>query len=134
MIETITLINVTKQKNITLSKSSLQFVLDSINWDAPSIESSVYRVPYQIGSTLDNIVIGTRKPTIEGYVIADTSAIDSSGMSWDEYYKRQLDEINNSKEFLDDVIAVYDEDSKDHWETIKNTADDVIDIQQREKA
>ncbi len=109
MIETITLINVTKQKNITLSKSSLQFVLDSINWDAPSIESSVYRVPYQIGSTLDNIVIGTRKPTIEGYVIADTSAIDSSGMSWDEYYKRQLDEINNSKEFLDDVIAVYDE-------------------------
>lgn len=42
--------------------------------------------------------------------------------------------VENGKAAGCKVIAVYDEDSKDHWEIIKNTADDVIDIQQREES
>lgn len=45
-------------------------------------------------------------------------------------YEDVLHGVENGKAAGCKVIAVYDEDSKDHWEIIKNTADDVIDIQQ----
>ena len=49
-------------------------------------------------------------------------------------YEDVLHGVENGKAAGCKVIAVYDEDSKDHWEIIKNTADDVIDIQQREES
>lgn len=109
MIDFITLRNFTRQKSVEVKKDGINFVLDSIDWDAPSVETNGYRVPYQIGNTLSNVIVGTRKITIIGYIIANTMNIDTHGLTWDEYFKKQKEEIETNKEYLNDMISIYEE-------------------------
>ena len=45
--------NTDTQEEIELNKGGNgRFVLDSIDWDMPTIEQETYRVPFQIGKTL----------------------------------------------------------------------------------
>lgn len=108
MLDSIKILNVDTQKEIEISKEyNGKYVLDSIDWDVPAIEQETYRVPFQIGKTLEGMTIGTRKPSIVGYVIADTENINPSGKTWNEYLEEQQEQINDNKEELDKVISIY---------------------------
>ena len=107
MIESIKCRNVTTQKEITIEKSAKVFVLDEIDWDSPSVSMENYRVPYQVGQTLAGVTVGTRKPTVTGYVVADTSNINPLGKKWSEYLKEQEQRIEESKIELDKMFSVY---------------------------
>lgn len=110
MINTIKLINMNTQEEIELYKGGNgKYVLDSINWDSPTIEQETYRVPFQIGKTLEGITVGTRKPTITGYVVADTNNINPVGKTWEEYLEIQEKEIEENKLLLDKVINLNDD-------------------------
>ena len=108
MINSIILMNIETQEEIELNKGGNgKFVLDSIDWDMPTIEQETYRVPFQIGKTLEGMTVGTRKPSLVGYVVADTANINSRGTTWEEYFNIQEKEIQENKLYLDSVISIY---------------------------
>lgn len=109
MIDIVKIINVETKKEITIDKnaSEYKYVLDSIDWDSPVVESNTYRVPFQVGKTLEGVTIGTRKPSITGYIIADTTRIDTSGITWNEYFEKQKEVIERNKEEMNNLISVY---------------------------
>lgn len=108
MINSITIINTVTGKEIELGNGDNgKYVLDSINWDTPSVEQEAYRVPFQIGKTLEGMTVGTRKPSLVGYVIADTKGMNPVGTTWDEYLNAQQEQINDNKQELDKVISLH---------------------------
>lgn len=107
MIDSITVTNSEAQKEIKIEKGSFKFVLDSIDWDTPSVQVNDYRVPFQIGTLLTGMVVGTRQPSIIGYVVADTTKINTLGKTWNEYFEEQRQEINDNKQELDKVFSIY---------------------------
>ena len=108
MIHKVNVLNVVTNSGIIIDKEgNSPYVLDEIDWDSPSVSMDTYRVPYQVGETPTGVVVGTRKPTIVGYVIADMSTQSVLGMSWTEYYDLQEQAIEESKLALDKVISVY---------------------------
>lgn len=92
---------------LEIDKKGTEFVLDEIDWDSPSVSMETYRVPYQIGETLAGVMVGIRKPTIIGYIVADMKEQSTLGMSWNEYYKLQEQKIEESKLVLDRLISIY---------------------------
>ena len=58
---------------------------------------------------MSNVIVGTRKITIIGYIIANTMNIDTHGLTWDEYFQKQKKEIETNKEYLNDMISIYEE-------------------------
>lgn len=82
------------------------FVLDSVDWDTPAVTMNTYHIPNQIGALLNGVTVGTRKPMIAGYVVANTKKIDMTGLTWEEYYKKQQDMIETNKEKLNSIISV----------------------------
>lgn len=82
------------------------FVLDSVDWDTPAVTMNTYHIPNQIGASLNGVTVGTRKPMIAGYVVANTKKIDMTGLTWEEYYKKQLEMIEVNKEKLNSIISV----------------------------
>lgn len=107
MINKVNILNIATNNSLELDKAGNKFVLDEIDWDSPSVSMGTYRVPYQVGETLAGVMVGTRKPTITGYVIADMSKQSTLGMSWTEYYDLQEQMIEESKLVLDKVISIY---------------------------
>lgn len=108
MINKITLLNTETQEEIVLDREgSGIFILDSIDWDTPAIEQETYRVPLQIGKTLEGMTVGTRKPSVIGYVIADSDKINPNGNTWEEYLREQQKQIEENKLQLDKVISIY---------------------------
>ena len=79
MIDKIVIRNIENGEEQEISSDNPVFVLDSIDWDSPSISMESYRVPFQIGQTLSGVTVGTRKPTVTGYVVADMSKIEALG-------------------------------------------------------
>lgn len=109
MVREITILNVTKQKQIEIRPDVGPYIFDSVDWDAPFVEMEKYRVPFQIGETLSGVVVGTRKPVIYGYVIGfDGNEIIEAG-SIKEYYERQREAIEKYKMFLDEIINIYED-------------------------
>lgn len=84
-------------------------ILDTIDWGSPSVEFSTYRVPMQIGNTKKGITVGDREVNISGFVRADTTRIKKTGMSWEEYYKAQKEDIENTKGKLNAFFTPYQE-------------------------
>lgn len=107
MINKVNILNIVTNNSLELDKAGNKFVLDEIDWDSPSVSMGTYRVPYQVGETLAGVMVGTRKPTITGYIIADMSKQSTLGMSWTEYYDLQEQMIEESKLVLDKVISIY---------------------------
>lgn len=97
--------NVTLQQK-TISKEQGSLYLDLIDWDVPQVEVSRYRVPYQIGSTPIGTLIESRKPVIEGYIIAKQEDI-SKHTTWEEYYMLQEASIEKQKLELDRLFSVF---------------------------
>ncbi len=107
MIERLKIRNTVTNKSIELSKSGGNYILDSIDWGFPTVTKQSFRVPYQIGETQTGVIIGTRKPVIIGYVIADIS--QPVGISLDDYYKKQLEIIERKKGELNKLFSVFQE-------------------------
>ena len=107
MIDKIAIRNIENGEEQEISSDNPVFVLDSIDWDSPSISMESYRVPFQIGQTLSGVTVGTRKPTVTGYVVADMSKIEALGKTWEEFFNEQEQQIEESKRKLDKLISVY---------------------------
>lgn len=109
MVNEIKIRNVVTNESITLTKEGNEFILDSIDWDKPSIGMETYEVPFQIGENLLGVTVGYRKPLISGYVIADMSGESLLGKTWNEYYEMQEQKIDESKLKLDKIISIYED-------------------------
>lgn len=107
MVRDIIIKNVVTGEQIELHSDSGNYIIDSIDWDSPSIEDETYRVPYQIGETMTGFDIGTRSPSITGYVISDIEAKSMLGRTWQEYYDEQQENILEAKRVLNRIISVY---------------------------
>lgn len=107
MIDDIILTNLSTDGSIAMHRGSGPYVIDEIDWDSPAVSMSTYRVPFQVGSTLSGVTVGTRKPSIIGYVIADLSDVNVLGMTMTEYYAEQLRQIEEAKAVLNKLINVY---------------------------
>ena len=107
MVKSVTIKNIVKNTELEIAFENPVFVLNSIDWDSPSVFMESYRVPFQIGESLSGVTVGVRMPTITGYVVADKSKITTSGKSWEDYFKEQEQQIEESKLVLDRLISVY---------------------------
>ena len=107
MVNEIRIVNIKTNEAIVVNRSEGQYILDTMDWDSPSVSPETYRVPYQIGETLLGIVVGTRKPTLTGYVVADLSTEESLGLTWEQYFQRQREKIDDAQEVLDRVLSVF---------------------------
>lgn len=108
MINEITIRNVKTGKEIKMDKvGTTGFVIDEIDWGLPSISNESYRIPFQIGETLSNVIVGVRSPVIRGYIVSNQ--IYPIGITWEEYYKKQERDIFNLKNVLNKFISIYDE-------------------------
>lgn len=108
MINEITIVNGTGD-SVTIGNDpskDYDFILDSIDWDTPAVTMNTYNIPNQIGVSFNGVTVGTRKPVVAGYVVANTKNIDTAGLTWEEYYKKQLEMIEANKEKLNDIISV----------------------------
>lgn len=103
MIYSVKLTNSVTGQSEQLNADSGTYIIDSIDWGMPSVSFNQYRVPFQVGETLDSVVIGTRVISIVGYVISD---LMSSASAWDEYLAESEREIEEKKLVLDKLINV----------------------------
>ena len=106
MINSFKIFNNVTLNEVELSRNSGNYILDNVDWDVPTITPYTYRVPKQVGETLKGVVIGTRSPVITGYIVADTSKFEA-GLTLDKYYKKQLEDIEEKKEYLNKLISVH---------------------------
>ena len=107
MVEKIRIQNLVTNKSIVIGLLDRPFILDSVDWDAPSVSMETYRVPFQIGSTVAGATVGTRKPSITGYVVATESSLTDKIKTWNEYYGALEQQVEDSKQVLDTVISIY---------------------------
>lgn len=105
MIQELQIINKVNGQQLSLAMDgSTQYVLDEVDWDVPSVSFSEYRVPFQIGVSLYGTEIGTRKPSITGYVVSKVHGMEFLGKGWNEFLEAQLQDVEQKKYELDRVI------------------------------
>lgn len=105
MIQELQIINKVNGQQLSLARDgSTQYVLDEIDWDVPSVSFSTYRVPFQIGVSLSGVELGTRKPSITGYVVSRLHGMEFLGRGWNEFLEAQLQDIEQKKYELNRVI------------------------------
>lgn len=106
MIREITLLNKRTNESLVIGTDG-RYVIDSIDWDSPSIEHTTYRVPFQIGSFFEGTKTKTRSPSITGYVLFDN--VSGIGKNWTDYLKDCESQINDYKMQLGKVVTPYDD-------------------------
>lgn len=105
MIQKLQIINKVNGQQLSLARDgSTQYVLDEIDWDVPSVSFSTYRVPFQIGVSLSGVELGTRKPSITGYIVSRVYGREFLGRGWDEFLEAQLQDVEQKKYELNRVI------------------------------
>lgn len=105
MIQELQIINKINGRQLSLARDGYtQYVLDEVDWDVPSVSFSTYRVPFQIGVSLSGAEIGTRKPSITGYVVSRVHGREFLGKGWNEFLEAQLQDIEQKKYELNRVI------------------------------
>lgn len=105
MIQELQIINKVNGQQLSLARDgSTQYVLDEIDWDVPSVSFSTYRVPFQIGVSLSGVELGTRKPSITGYVVSRVHGREFLGRGWNEFLEAQLQDVEQKKYELNRVI------------------------------
>lgn len=105
MIQELQIINKVNGQQLSLAMDgSTQYVLDEVDWDVPLVSFSEYRVPFQIGVSLYGVEIGTRKPSITGYVVSNVHGMEFLGKGWNEFLEAQLQDVEQKKYELNRVI------------------------------
>ena len=106
MIQELQIINKVNGKQLSLAMDgSTQYVLDEIDWDVPSVSFSTYRVPHQIGVSLSGVELGTRQPSITGYIVSNVDGREFLGKGWNEFLEAQLQDIEQKKYELNKTIT-----------------------------
>lgn len=106
MIQELQIINKVNGQQLSLARDgSTQYVLDEIDWDVPSVSFSTYRVPFQIGVSLSGVELGTRQPSITGYIVSSVDGRAFLGKSWNEFLEAQLQDIEQKKYELNKTIT-----------------------------
>lgn len=108
MIKKVNIKNMQTNETVDIDMLGDLYILDEIDIGQPSVTFNTYKVPFQIGETENGLDVGTRNITIYGYVVADTSEIDTHGMKWKEYYALQEQQIEEAKQLLDKMISIYE--------------------------
>lgn len=106
MVKKVTLTNSVTKDSIVIDSKDGYYIIDEIDWDTPSVEMSAYRVPYQIGQSYAGLTVGTRKPTITGYVVAKDV---EQASTWEQYWENCETAVQDKKEELDRMISIYQE-------------------------
>lgn len=107
MIDSIIIQNMRTNETITMDKTgNTGYVISEIDWDEANVTNESYRIPFQIGETLSSTVVGTRVPTITGYVVSDI--VPQLGTKWNDYFKQQKEDIIEKKDYLNKFISIYD--------------------------
>lgn len=107
MVDEIILKNKRTGEEIKIDKTGdTGFVLSEIDWDTAEINNESYRIPFQVGETLSSTVVGTRVPTITGYVVSNS--MPTLGIKWNDYINNQKQEIINLKNVFNHFISIYD--------------------------
>lgn len=107
MIKQLSIQNMTTNDILEFVADKPPFIIDTIDWDMPSVSMDSYRVPFQFGTTLSGVTVGTRKPTVTGYITANLEQEEIIGMTWKEYFEKQEKAIQENKMKLDKLISVY---------------------------
>ena len=107
MIKQISIQNMETNDTLEFIADKPPFVIDTIDWDMPSVSMDSYRVPFQVGTTLSGVTVGTRKPTVTGYITANLEQEEILGMTWKEYFEKQEEAVQENKIKLDKLISVY---------------------------
>lgn len=106
MIDSIIIQNMRTNETITMDKTgNTGYVISEIDWDEANVTNESYRIPFQIGETLSSTVVGTRVPTITGYVVSDI--VPELGTKWNDYFKQQKEDIIEKKDYLNKFISIY---------------------------
>lgn len=106
MIREITLLNKRTNESLVIGTGG-RYVIDSVDWDSPSIEHTTYRVPFQIGSFYEGTKTKMRSPSITGYVLSDS--VSGVGKNWTDYLNDCENQINDYKIKLGNVVTPYDD-------------------------
>lgn len=109
MISTMYIRNNTLGERVMLSSMYGRYIIDEIDWDAPEVTINDYRIPFQVGTTFDSLIVGSREPVITGYVVANLGNETSLGLTWSEYYEKQKKQIEKYKGLLSKVVNPYHE-------------------------
>lgn len=108
MVKSVIIKNNVTNEQIELKAAEGSYIIDSIDWDSPSVEPETYRVPYQIGETYLGTIVGTRQPVIIGYIVADIGSSNNMlGKTWEQYYSEQEQVIGIRKQDLNRIISIY---------------------------
>ena len=108
MIDEITIRNKRTGEEIVMDKTgNTGFIISEIDWDKAKVTNESYRIPFQIGETLSGTVVGTRVPTITGYVVSLQAP--ELGTTWEEYYNGLKQKIEDGKDKLNRFISIYDD-------------------------
>lgn len=105
MVKQITIKNLTTGQEVFLSVfGDSYYVLDEIDWDRPGISFATYELPEQIGSSVYNTAVSTRTPKITGYVVAEKAMEKIQAATWEEYYNKAEETIEENKRLLNKII------------------------------
>lgn len=82
------------------------YIFHSVVWGSLDISFGTYRTPFQIGETPDSVVVKSRKPVFDGYVISSNTD-GGVGETISGYYEKQENSIEENKIHLEKVINIY---------------------------
>lgn len=108
MIDLIKIVNQTNKEEITIDRvGDGSYVLETIDFDKPTVEKETYKVPQQIGENFKGNIIGTRSISITGYVISDKIE-KYLGTKWSDYLMFQKEDIFKAKNVLNKFLNIND--------------------------
>uniref|UniRef100_A0AAU8B275 Tail protein n=1 Tax=Dulem virus 36 TaxID=3145754 RepID=A0AAU8B275_9CAUD len=108
MIHEVELLNTKKDESITINRyGTTNYVIDTIDWGEIETERQTYRVPLQVGYSLQGVTVGTRNVTITGYVISDYAIPVIT--EWDKYYAKKLEQIEKAKDKMNRLVSILEE-------------------------
>ena len=108
MITNLKLTNMVTGDDIDFSYSSGQYTIDEIDFGTVNVTQNTYKVPQQVGETLESVDVGTRPIVIYGTIIG-VSPTKKLGMKWSEVYAQRKESLDNAKDALDRLISVYED-------------------------
>lgn len=108
MIEKLNITNMVTGETIDFLASSGSYLIDEIDWGGVNVTQNTYKVPQQVGETLESVDVGTRPIVIYGTIIG-VSPTKKLGMKWSEVYAQRKESLDDAKDALDRLISVYED-------------------------
>lgn len=108
MIGKLNITNMVTGEAIDFLASSGNYLIDEIDWGGVNVTQNTYKVPQQVGESLESVDVGTRSIVIYGTIIG-ISPTKTLGMKWSEVYAQREENLNDAKDALDRLVSVYED-------------------------